>query len=93
MRSEQRSLREKELPPFGLRTNWAVAALLVGYSPLAGMRTRAVRKHLAPCHSPIGAQQTSSHLRDTTLGLLYFADEALDGLTQLIHGVGLVNQP
>ncbi|MCI0562892.1 MAG: hypothetical protein MN733_30800, partial [Nitrososphaera sp.] len=37
-RAQQRSLREKELPPFGLRTNWAVAALLVGYSPLAGMR-------------------------------------------------------
>ena len=38
VRSEQRSLRQKERPPFGLRRIWPVALLLVGYSPLAGMR-------------------------------------------------------
>jgi hypothetical protein len=36
VRSEQRSLAEKELPPSGLRRIWPVAALLVGYRPTAG---------------------------------------------------------
>jgi hypothetical protein len=36
VRSEQRSLAEKELPPFGLRRIWPVAVLLVGYRPTAG---------------------------------------------------------
>ena len=36
MRSEQRSLAEKELPPGGLRRIWPVASLLVGYSPTLG---------------------------------------------------------
>src|SRR5882672_5467710 len=36
VRSEQRSLAEKELPPGGLRPIWPVAALLVGYRPTAG---------------------------------------------------------
>ena len=36
MRSEQRSLAEKELPPGGLRPIWPVAALRVGYRPTAG---------------------------------------------------------
>ena len=36
VRSEQRSLAEKELPPFGLRRIWPVAALLVGYRPTEG---------------------------------------------------------
>src|SRR5678816_1797997 len=36
VRSEQRSLAEKELPPEGLRRIWPVAALLVGYRPTAG---------------------------------------------------------
>ena len=33
VRSEQRSLAEKELPPGGLRRIWPLAALLVGYRP------------------------------------------------------------
>src|SRR6266480_1189984 len=36
VRSEQRSLRQKELPPGGLRPIWPVASLLVGYSPTLG---------------------------------------------------------
>jgi len=36
VRSEQRSLAEKELPPEGLRRIWPVAALLVGYRPTVG---------------------------------------------------------
>src|SRR6266446_2230436 len=36
VRSEQRSLAEKELPPEGLRRIWPGAALLVGYRPTAG---------------------------------------------------------
>ena len=36
MRSEQRSLAEKALPPSGLRRIWPVASLLVGYSPTFG---------------------------------------------------------
>src|SRR5947209_3816707 len=36
VRSEQRSLGEKDLPPNGLRRIWPVASLLVGYSPRAG---------------------------------------------------------
>src|SRR5713101_8623254 len=36
VRSEQRSLAEKQLPPGGLRRIWPVAALLVGYRPTAG---------------------------------------------------------
>src|SRR5213592_3585225 len=36
VRSEQRSLERKELPPFGLRPVWSVASLLVGHSPTSG---------------------------------------------------------
>src|SRR5208282_4032013 len=36
VRSEQRSLRQKGLPPKGLRCFWPGASLLVGYSPTAG---------------------------------------------------------
>src|SRR5437899_9614117 len=36
VRSEQRSLAGKELPPGGLRRIWPVASLLVGYSPTLG---------------------------------------------------------
>src|SRR5207253_8904646 len=36
VRSEQRSLAGKELPPGGLRRIWPVASLLVGYSPSVG---------------------------------------------------------
>src|SRR6058998_4207806 len=37
VRSEQRSLERKGLPPYGLRPVWPVASLLVGHSPTAGM--------------------------------------------------------
>ena len=36
VRSEQRSLARKELPPEGLRRIWPAAALLVGHSPTLG---------------------------------------------------------
>src|SRR5437016_8107547 len=36
VRSEQRSLERKGLPPFGLRPVWPVASLLVGHSPTVG---------------------------------------------------------
>src|SRR5260370_8984637 len=36
VRSEQRSLGVKDLPPGGLRRIWLVASLLVGYSPTLG---------------------------------------------------------
>jgi len=55
-RSEQRSLRQKELPPGGLRRIWPVASLLVGYSPLRGCAL------LAPRHRPNWAQRTSPYL-------------------------------
>src|SRR5436190_14920544 len=35
VRSEQRSLGQKDRPPFGLRPIWPVASLLVGYSRCA----------------------------------------------------------
>ena len=37
VRNEQRSLRQKELPPGGLRQIWPVALLLLGHSPIEGM--------------------------------------------------------
>ncbi len=36
-----------------MRKSFFLVVEIIGYSPLAGMRTRAVREHLAPCHSPI----------------------------------------
>src|SRR5437660_12006427 len=36
VRSKQRSLAEKELPPYGLRRIWPVAALLVGHRSTSG---------------------------------------------------------
>src|SRR5437763_11094890 len=55
VRSEQRSLGEKDLPPSGLRPIWPVASLLVGHSPTAGGCSL-----LAPRHRPNWAQRTSS---------------------------------
>src|SRR3989442_1412023 len=63
VRSEQRSLERKGLPPFGLRPVWPVASLLVGHSPTCGGCSL-----LAPRHRPNWAQQNTSHLGDTTLG-------------------------
>src|SRR5438876_2066417 len=37
IRSDQRSLAEKELPPEGLRRIWPVAALLVGHRSTSGL--------------------------------------------------------
>src|SRR5256885_11274132 len=45
VRSEQRSLAEKELPPEGLRRIWPVAALLVGHRSTSGY---ALSSRLAP---------------------------------------------
>src|SRR6058998_3713763 len=64
VRSEQRSLERKGLPPFGLRPVWPVASLLVGHSPTAG---DAPSSRLA---RPNWAQQNTSHLGDTTLVLV-----------------------
>src|SRR5258708_19605485 len=61
VRSEQRSLRQKDRPPFGLRPIWPVASLLVGYSPLRGCAL------LAPPHTPNWAQQTPSYLSSSPL--------------------------
>src|SRR5438093_5525653 len=65
VRSEQRSLERKGLPPFGLRPVWPVASLLVGHSPTCGGCSL-----LAPRHRPNWAQQNTSHLGDTTLASL-----------------------
>ena len=61
VRSEQRSLREKDLPPCGLRGVWPVASLFVSHSPLRGC------SFLTPRHRPNCAQRMYSYLRDTTL--------------------------
>src|SRR5213080_3531022 len=51
VRSEQRSLVEKELPPEGLRRIWPVAALLVGhrstsgYAPSSRLATGQIRRN------------------------------------------------
>src|SRR6266852_1840757 len=51
VRSEQRSLVEKELPPGGLRRIWPVAALLVGhrstlgYAPSSRLATGQIRRN------------------------------------------------
>src|SRR5436309_16046913 len=51
VRSEQRSLAEKELPPEGLRRIWPVAALLVGhrstsgYAPSSRLATGQIRRN------------------------------------------------
>jgi len=51
VRSEQRSLAEKELPPGGLRRIWPVAALLVGhrstsgYAPSSRLATGQIRRN------------------------------------------------
>ena len=36
VRSEQRSLSQKDMPPCGLRRFWVLASLLLGHSPTAG---------------------------------------------------------
>src|SRR3989454_7827335 len=51
VRSEQRSMAEKELPPFGLRRIWPGAALLVGhrstsgYAPSSRLATGQIRRN------------------------------------------------
>src|SRR5436853_7888877 len=51
VRSEQRCLAEKELPPEGLRRIWPVAALLVGhrstsgYAPSSRLATGQIRRN------------------------------------------------
>src|SRR2546427_11784121 len=62
VRSEQRSLERKGLPPFGLRPVWPVASLLVGHSPTAGMlppRASPQAKLGATKHQPFRRHNTS----------------------------------
>src|SRR5213593_2859966 len=63
VRSEQRSLAEKELPPEGLRRIWPVAALLVGhrstsgYAPSSRLATGQIRRnerHRSYAHDHLG---------------------------------------
>src|SRR5437879_8063614 len=67
VRSEQRSLAEKELPPGGLRRIWPVAALLVGhrstsgYAPssrLAPGQIRRNERHRSYVHDHLGNHVT-----------------------------------
>src|SRR6267143_5268762 len=70
VRSEQRSLERKGLPPYGLRPAWPVASLLVGHSPTAGdapgARAEAPRaspqaKLGATKHQPFRRHNTRTH--------------------------------
>src|SRR5262245_25450722 len=63
VRSEQRSLAEKELPPEGLRPIWPVAALLVGrrstsgYAPSSRLATGQIgrnERHRIYAHDHLG---------------------------------------
>src|SRR6266702_7538156 len=63
VRSEQRSLVEKELPPGGLRQIWPVAALLLGhrstsgYAPSSRLATGQIRRnerHRSYVHDHLG---------------------------------------
>src|SRR5207253_3168711 len=65
VRSEQRSLVEKELPPGGLRRIWPVAALLVGhrstsgYAPSSRLATGQIRcneRHRSYVHDHLGTR-------------------------------------
>ena len=40
VRSEQRSLNRKDMPPGGLRRSWLLASLLLSHSPTSGMLLR-----------------------------------------------------
>ena len=40
VRSEQRSLNRKDMPPSGLRRSWLLASLLLSHSPTSGMLLR-----------------------------------------------------
>src|SRR5437016_10660243 len=63
VRSKQRNLAEKELPPYGLRRIWPVAALLVGhrstsgYAPSLRLATGQIRRnerHRSYVHDHLG---------------------------------------
>jgi len=60
-RSEQRRLREKDLPPGGLRRFWLLALLLLGHRSLGTCSL------VAPSQKPKAAQQMCSYFGDTTL--------------------------
>src|SRR5256885_16901570 len=62
VRSEQRSLERKGLPPFGLSPVWPVASLLVDHSPTRGMlppRASPQAKLGATKHQPFKRHNTS----------------------------------
>src|SRR5213593_4692432 len=72
VRSEQRSLVEKELPPEGLRRIWPVAALLVGhrstsgYAPSSRLATGQIRRnecHRSYVHDHLGRVFHTAFLR------------------------------
>src|SRR2546427_9712096 len=87
VRSEQRSLAEKELPPGGLRRIWPVAALLVGhrstsgYAPslrLAPGQIRRNERHRSYVHDHLARSHSSSNpIRDahSTAHLKFIAFE------------------
>src|SRR5205807_7229274 len=71
VRSEQRSLAEKELPPEGLRRIWPVAALLVGhrstsgYAPSSRLATGQIRRnerHRSYVHDHLASAQKLRYL-------------------------------
>ncbi len=73
VRSEQRSLAEKELPPEGLRRIWPVAALLVGhrstsgYAPSSRLATGQIRRnerHRNYVHDHLAEKDQPQHKRE-----------------------------
>src|SRR5213596_469808 len=95
VRSEQRSLERKGLPPFGLRPVWPVASLLVGHSPTAG---DAPSSRLATGQTPSSKEEPSSKLKNqparrlppaSVLGVWCFEIWNFSGAWGLVHGVSL----
>src|SRR6266498_3252734 len=93
VRSEQRSLGEKDLSPSGLRRIWPVASLLVGYSPLAGMRPPRASpntKHQTPMklQAPSSKRQRGSKFPARSAGRgLELGTWDLFGVWSLVFGV------
>src|SRR5437870_2267091 len=73
VRSDQRSLAEKEPPPEGLRRIWPVAALLVGhrstsgYAPSSRLATGRIRRNERHCnyvHDHLAEKDQPQHKRE-----------------------------
>ena len=64
VRSEQRRLNRKDMPPEGLRRLWLLASLLLSHSPLRGC------SFVAPRQKPKATQQMPTHFMNSTLGFL-----------------------